>query len=116
MRNLILLVILITNLSSPVLGLEFLANKSDWKRLSVEEQHGFVMGYVEAYSMVYNGGSSENWEYRSEVDECLLEKDVHSSIMVEIVDKAFEEQSNADIAPGLLLTIGLNKLCEGWVG
>jgi hypothetical protein len=108
LRSVLIASLMISN-AAPTSASCYLCNRSDWEEQSYTAKLGFVMGAFGEH--VQLSTVDELNAYPSDLSSCVMELELGSSDLVDIVNNQYQDLDRWGYAPHIVLALGLRSVC-----
>ncbi|MFY0634783.1 MAG: hypothetical protein JXQ91_13300 [Vannielia sp.] len=92
----------------------YIQNKGMWDELSAHKKHGYVMGFMDSYLTRYVR-SDRQWSVQGYYEQCLIDLDIRSDDLVEVVETTYSDLENWDKSADKMLAQGIYKVCKATI-
>ncbi|SDY84878.1 hypothetical protein [Citreimonas salinaria] len=111
MRLLALIALAAATFAAPV-SAAFVGNRSAWTQLDALGQFRYVQGFVDGW-LGMDAGNPEMNQYMDDIRSCVIEMGLTARDFTEIVENQYEDLSNWEKPPYVMIIQGVREVCIG---
>lgn len=93
-------------------ALGYVNNRDQWQALTPEARIGYVQGLNDSLNYSFVDDTLVNALAKRGRTQCLIERQLTSAKLVELIDIAYRAEQNRNLAPAALYIIRITEICR----